>query len=361
MNLQEIFAGVPDPRINRRKLHSIEDILTLTLLATICGVKSWENIELFGHTKRKELEGVISFRNGVPSHDTLERVFSLINPSDFTERFIKWTRALCGEVKGELIAIDGKTARRSHKNRDKSDARHIISAWANQNRLVLGQFSTSSKGHEIEGIKELLALLDIRGSVISIDALGCQKEIARQITDQGADYILALKENQPRLHQEAVESFLRQKPVAIDTQIDKGHGRLETRSCSIISELNWVESSQQWAGIKTLVRIDSVREIHGEKQCQTRYYISSLKENAATFNQLIRGHWGIENSVHWTLDMVFREDECRKRKGYSAENFALVTKIALNLLKRDNRRISAIGKQHLASWNTEYLLALLNN
>ena len=360
MQIQEFFAGMNDPRIERHKLHSIEDILTLTLLALLCGVKSWENIELFGKTKQSELSGVLNLKNGVPSHDTIERVFSLINPSEFNSRFIEWTRSL-SEVKGDLIAIDGKTARRTHKSRDKSDARHIISAWASQNRLVLGQFSTLGKGHEIAGIKELLAKLDINGSVISIDAIGCQKEIAKQIIEQGADYILAVKDNQGQLRTQIEESFLRQKQLETDIQLDKGHGRIETRICSVINNMGWMNDTELWPEIQSLLRIESTREIAGIKQHQTRYYISSLKESAGVFNQLIRSHWSIENTLHWTLDMVFREDECRKRKGYSAENFTLVTKIAFNLLKRDKRRITGVGKQHLASWDNKYLISLLKN
>ena len=360
MEAHEIFAGIPDPRIDRQKLHSLEDILTLTLLATICGVKSWENIALFGKTKRADLLGVVRFQNGVPSHDTIERVFSLIPPEQFSSCFINWTKAL-SEVKGDLIAIDGKTARRTHRRSDKTDARHIVSAWSSQNSLVLGQYSTLGKGHELAGIRELLSMLDISGSVISIDAIGCQKDIAREITGHQADYILAVKGNQRELHKQVEESFLLQKPADTHHQIDKGHGRIETRDCSVIYQMKWIDDPNQWAELKTIIRIESTREIAGATQQHVRYYISSLKENAEVFNGLIRGHWSIENSLHWTLDMVFREDECRKRKGYSAENFTLVTKMALNLLRRNKQKITTPGKQHLAGWNSQYLLSLLKN
>lgn len=360
MTTKEIFSSIEDPRLERNKLHSIEDIFTLTLLAVICGVKSWEGIELFGKMKQEELKGIVSFKNGVPSHDTIERVYSIIHPDDFGRCFISWTRTL-SEVKEDLISIDGKTARRTHDRGKNKEAIHLVSAWANKNQLVLGQIATAGKGHEIKGIKELLCLLDIQGCIISIDAIGCQKDIAEQIIEQSGDYILALKENQAELKSQVEDSFNRQKPSDVHQQIEKAHGRIEERKCSIITDLKWIDNRTYWMNLQTIIRIESCREKEGVKEYQTRYYISSSSSTAEKFNHYVRGHWGIENSLHWKLDVVFREDECRKRKGYSAQNFTLMSKMAINLLKRDKRKITTPNKQFMAGWNTPYLVSLIKN
>jgi len=360
MQIENYFENIEDPRMDRKKLHSLNTIFSLTIIAVLCGIKSWEQIAFFGRLRQKELCDIIDFSNGVPSHDTIERVYSLINPEAFHSCFVSWTKALQNNDKG-LIAIDGKVSRNSHDKYKNKEPLYLVNAWASENKLVLGQFKTQGKGHEITGIKNLLEILDIKGSIISIDAIGCQKEIVQIIIDKKADYILAVKDNQEQLREDITGSFALLKSESADEQTEKNSGRVESRKCDVITNLKMVENKTEWEGIKSIVRIDSKRFINQQEQTQTRYYISSLNKSAEEFNYLIRSHWGIENSLHWTLDVNFDEDKSRKRKGYAAQNFALTNKIAINLLNQENKsKLSMTHKKLRANYDKAYLKTLLN-
>lgn len=360
MQIHNYFESIEDPRIDRKKLHSIDTIFSLTIVAVLCGIKSWEQIALFGRLRQKELSEIIDFTNGVPSHDTIERVYSLINPDAFHACFVSWTKALNNNNK-ELIAIDGKISRNSFDKYHNREPLYLVNAWASKNKLVLGQFKTLGKGHEIAGIKSLLEILDIKNSIVSIDAIGCQKEIASQIIEKGADYIIAVKDNQERLREDITSSFTILKPGSTDTQIEKNSGRVESRKCSVITNLKMIERKLEWEGIKTIIQIESKRFINQQEQTETRLYVSSLNKPSKEFNSLIRSHWGIENSLHWILDVNFDEDKSRKRKGYAAQNFSLTNKIAINLLNIETKsKLSMTHKKLKAAYDTQYLKTLLN-
>jgi predicted transposase YbfD/YdcC len=359
MQINKYFQEIEDPRIDRKKLHSLDTIFSLTIIATLCGIKSWEQIAMFGRLRQKELADMIDFSHGVPSHDTIERVYSLINPDAFHACFVSWTKAL-HDKKG-LISIDGKVLRNSHDKYSNKEPLYLVNAWASENKLVLGQFKTSGKGHEIAGIKNLLELLDIKNSIISIDALGCQKEIVSLIVEKKADYILAVKDNQAQLREGVTSSFAVIKPDSTDDHTEKNGGRIESRKCSVITNLKMMEKKTEWEEIKSIVQIESTRFINQQQQTQTRYYISSLDKSAKEFNALIRSHWGIENSLHWILDVNFDEDKSRKRKGYTAQNFALTNKIAINLLNQEVKsKLSMTHKKLRANYDKAYLKTLLN-
>lgn len=360
MQINNYFENIEDPRIERKKLHGLDTIFSLTIIAVLCGIKSWEQIALFGRLRQKELSAVIDFSNGVPSHDTIERVYSMINPDSFHSCFVAWTKALSEDNKG-LIAIDGKVSRNSHDKYNNRESLYLVNAWASENKLVLGQFKTQGKGHEIAGVKSLLEILDIKGSIISIDAIGCQKEIAQIIIGKKADYILAVKDNQEKLREDITGSFALLKSGSTDEQTEKNSGRVESRKCDVITNLKMVGNKTEWEGIKSIVRIDSKRFINEQEQTQTRYYISSLNKSAKEFNYLIRSHWGIENSLHWILDVNFDEDKSRKRKGHAAQNFALTNKIAINLLNRETKsKLSMTHKKLRANYDMPYVKTLLN-
>jgi predicted transposase YbfD/YdcC len=360
MQINTYFRGIEDPRIDRKKLHRLDTIFSLTVIAVICGIKSWEQIAMFGRLRQKELSDIIDFSNGVPSHDTIERVYSMIKPDAFHACFVAWTQALSKNNKG-LICIDGKVARNSYDKYSNNEPLYLVNAWASENKLVLGQFKTQGKGHEIAGIKSLLEILDIKNSIISIDALGCQKEIVSLMVEKKADYIIAVKDNQERLREDITSSFTVIKPNSTDEKTEKNSGRVESRKCSVIRNLKMIEKKAEWKAIQSIVQIESKRFINQHEQTQTRYYISSLDKSAKEFNTLIRSHWGIENSLHWILDVNFDEDKSRKRKGYAAQNFSLTNKIAINLLNQEVKsKLSMTHKKLRANYDTAYLKTLLN-
>jgi predicted transposase YbfD/YdcC len=358
MQIHEYFGSIEDPRIERSKLHSLSTILGLTIVASLCGIKSWEQISSFGEFRQKELSAILDFSNGVPSHDTLERVYSMINPQYFLDCFMSWTQAL-NNCKG-LIAIDGKVARSSYDTYHKKGAIYLVNAWANENKLVLGQYLVEGKGHEIEGIKQLLALLDIKGSIVTIDAIGCQKEIVSQIIEKEADYLIAVKDNQETLRENITSSFAVLRPCDQHTDLDKNGGRVEIRTCSVIDNLKMIENFDQWSGLKSIIQLESTRSIGKVTQTEVRYYISSLNTSAETFNKSIRGHWGIENSLHWQLDVSFNEDKSRKRKGFSAQNYSLTNKIAINLLNSEKKsKLPLVKKKLKANYDIGYIKELI--
>lgn len=361
-NLHTHFKCLKDPRIDRKKLHSLHDIISLVVIGIICGADSWDAIEEFGKAKKEFLSTFLTLQNGIPSHDTINRVFSSINPKKFELAFISWVNSIKNkDIKGEVIAIDGKTLRGSKDSFHDTKAIHLVNAWACSNELVLGQLKVDGKSNEITAIPVLLDLIDIEGCIVTIDAMGTQREIATKIIEKKADYILALKGNQGNLQKEAESIFRIQKVEDEAVDIEKNRGRIETRTCQIIRDLTFLDKKEDWTDLKSIIKITSIREIGTKKTTETRLYISSLEHSAKEINHYIRSHWAIENSLHWTLDMILNEDRQRKRDKNAAENFAQAQKIALNLLKLENStKMSLRTKRLKAAWDNQYLLKLLN-
>jgi predicted transposase YbfD/YdcC len=366
--LLRYFAELPDPRMNRTKLHLLGDILTITICAVICGAEGWVQVAQFGRCKRKWFETFLALPNGIASHDTFGRVFAKLDPMAFEACFLKWIADLATASQGRLIAIDGKTVRRSLDIAHGKAAIHMVSAWCAANHLVLGQVATDAKSNEITAIPELLKLLDLQGSVVTIDAIGCQKKIAAQIVDQGGDYVLQLKGNQGGLHDETALLFdqcLRDDCLGIPythaATTNGGHGRVEQRRIWVTPETGWFAERGKWKNLRSLVRVEARRTVNGKTSVEYRYYISSLTaEDPARMLALIRGHWGIENSLHWSLDIAFREDDCRIRRGHAAENFSRLNRIALNLLKSETQqKVGIKTKRLVAGWDHDYLLKVL--
>jgi len=366
-SILEYFAAIPDPRIDRRRLHPLTTILVLSLLAVLCGADSFVAIEAFGQSKEAWLKTFLDLPNGIPSHDTLGRVFAILDPVGLADAFRTWMRSVAGLTRGGVIALDGKTLRRSFRGRGYGFI-HMVSAWSAQNRVVLGQVKTEEKSNEITAIPRLLELLQIKNCMVTIDAMGCQKEIAKKIVDGGADYLLAVKENQPTLSADIVTLFeeARQDPQLLasmdfhSTQ-EKGHGRKEIRRCWTTPLVDRVSQRAQWENLHTLVRIESERTVDGQTTQEQRHYICcrpSLSAKNAMADA--RSHWGIENGLHWVLDVAFREDDCRVRAGHAGENFAVMRHIALNLLKAvKGTKIGIKNRRLRAGWDHEFLLRVL--
>jgi predicted transposase YbfD/YdcC len=359
-SLHRTFGQLSDPRINRKKKHLLIDIIILSVLAVLSGAESWDAIELFGKENISFLRQFLSLKNGVPSHDTINRVFSIIHSRHFERLFIQWSNNLKSSgILEKVVAIDGKTVRGSKDSFHGKSPIHLVHAWSVENKICLGQWKTDSKSNEITAIPEILDLLEIEGNIVTIDAMGTQTAIAKKIIDKKADYILAVKDNQKSLREEVEATCNRHRPVCDTTDIEKGHGRIETRRCQVFEKGLIVDFEGRWTGLQSVIKITSIREIKDKTTTEIRYYISSLNTQQP-FNKYIRNHWGVENSLHWTLDMVFREDEQRKRDKHAAENFAIVRKIALNLLKKDSAsKNSLVSKRLKAAWNKEYLISLL--
>ncbi len=366
--LLRFFDEVEDPRVERTKLHALSDIMFITLCAVISAADSWIEVEQFGCSKEQWLRRFLPLVNGIPSHDTFGRVFSKLDPVQLERCFLNWMGALAEASKGRLIAIDGKTLRHSFDKADNRLAIHMVSAWCEANSLVLGQLSTDEKSNEITAIPRLLEMLNIKDSVVTIDAMGCQKAIAGQIIEQEGDYVLAVKENQPALH-EAVKGVFDELTgpgipgVSYDfhEHVDAGHGRIESRRVWTTGWTDWWKDREDWAGLKSFVCVESVREIKGLRSTERRYFISSLDgQDAEVMLGYVRGHWGIENKVHWSLDVTFGEDGLRNRAGHSAENFSRIRRLALNLLRRNKTRKGSIkGKRLWAAMNEDYLLQVI--
>ena len=367
--LLRAFAKLPDPRMDRTKRHRLQDILAIAICAVICGADGWTQVALFGRSKIKWFKTFLALANGIPSHDTLGRVFAKLDPTAFEECFLKWITALATASRGRLIAIDGKTIRRSLDAANGKAAIHMVSAWCEANHMVLGQVATDAKSNEITAIPRLLKLLDLDGAVVTIDAAGCQKKIARQIITQGGDYILQLKGNQGGLHDETVmlfEQCLRDDchGVAYHTAstTNGGHGRIEQRRLWATAEVAWFAERSKWKNLRSLICVQAQRTINGQTSREHRYYISSLPANdAAALLDYIRGHWGIENRLHWSLDVNFREDDRRIRQGHAAENFSRLSRIALNLLKAETTcKVGLKSKRLRCGWDHDYLLKVLS-
>ncbi len=363
MNPLNSFKKLNDPRKDTAtKWYSLELIIFQTLSAVISGAETWVDVAEFGKEKREWMSQFVSVPDGTPSHDTIGDFFKRLNAKVFSECFLRWTQQVCGVTQGELIVLDGKTMRGSHNKRVGKSAIHMISAWASNNKLVLAQRKVNDKSNEITAIPELLELLEIKGGIISIDAMGCQREIAKQIRAQQADYILALKTNQTELHQQAVDAFRFQKPTSQKETIEKNHGRIEQRVCSVINNPKDIEDAPKWKGLKSIIRIIRQREETASaiKSEETHYYISSMTESAAFFIDKIRSHWTIENQLHWVLDVTFKEDHSRVRTGFADQNFAIIRHTAINLLRLDKTpKVSLRNKRNKAAWNDTFRQKLL--
>ena len=358
------FGMLEDPRVVGRSDHDLLDILTIAILAVICGAKGWEDIEDWAIDHDAWLRTFLRLRNGIPQHDCYRRVFAALDPVGFAQSFTQWMQALVGSTAGKLVAIDGKTMRRSFDHARGRSALHVVSAWVAANGVSLGQVVTDAKSNEITAIPALLDLLDIRGAVVSIDAMGCQKAIASKIADRGADYLLALKDNHPTAHQEVATYFadaIGTPTVHSHTSTDGGHGRVEVRRVHVTTDVAWFADRAEWKGLKSFVMVESERHVGTKVQRESRYFLCSLMTtDAAAMGVYVRDHWSIENSLHWTLDVTFREDDCRIREGHGPQNFALLRKLALVLLKRTPfGRRSLTQRQKLADRNYDYLLSVL--
>ena len=363
----EFFSGISDPRQGWKIRHNLRDIMTITICAVICGADTWEDIRNYAESKTEWLGTFLELPNGIPSEDTFARVFSLINPKEFEKRFMEWMQSVAEATEGDIIPVDGKTLRRSHDKKSGKSAIHMVSAWSSVNGCVLGQVKTEEKSNEITAIPELLKILDLHGCIVTIDAMGTQKEIAKQIVEKGGDYLLAVKGNQQSLHdeislffQDSIESNFENIDFSFFEEFNNEHGRAERRRYWTVNDVSWLDMKDDWKGLKTLCMTESERTVDGKTSTEQRFFIASKKMNAESFSDACRKHWGIENSLHWSLDVAFREDECRIRKGYASENLAVVRHIALNLLKNEKTVRNGIkAKRLMAGWKNNYLIKVL--
>jgi predicted transposase YbfD/YdcC len=361
------FSVLEDPRRYNRR-HKLLDIVVIAICAAICGADGWEDVELFGETKEEWLKGFLELPHGPPSDDTYRRVFAALDAEEFQSCFMDWIEAVEELTQGQVIAIDGKTLRRSHDRSKGKKALQMVSAWATANGVVLGQRKVDGESNEITAVPELLDALEIAGCTVTLDAIHCQTETVEAIVDNGADYVLPVKENQPRLL-EALQGLFDDPAEMRWVECDyhrtesRGHGRVEIRECWSTSDpeyLNYIATLGGWRDLQSIAMIQTERQLGDQTTVTRRYFISSLKGDAELLLQAVRGHWGIENKVHWVLDIAFREDDCRIRKGNGAENFAVLRHVALNLLRREtSAKRSVKGKRMKAALDDEYLLKVL--
>jgi predicted transposase YbfD/YdcC len=372
-SISEHFATVADPRAERGREHRLLDILTITLCAVICGADDWVAVATFGEEKEAWLRTFLALPNGIPSHDTFGRVFRLLDPDELRRCFLGWVRAMVGDIGDQVVAVDGKTLRRSHDRGAGKGPLHLVSAWATASGLVVGQVATAEKSNEITAIPALLKLLALEGATVTIDAMGCQTAIARQIVEQGADYVLALKDNHEHLHDRARLAFrdvapaagtdLRLADATPHTTVEKDHGRIERRRCWAIGDpeyLAYVDPDHAWPDLRSVVCIESTRRIGDAVSTATRHYLSSLPADARNLNRVIRSHWAVENRLHWALDLAFHEDSSRVCADHAPENLAIIRHIALNLLRGDpSRRIGLKNSRFKAALSDSYLRSIL--
>jgi len=365
------FADLDDPRIERTKRHHLLDILTIALCGVLCGADSWVEIEQFGTAKLEWFRTFLDLPNGIPSHDTFGRVFAALDATQFQQAFVHWVQAVMPPLAaGDVVAIDGKTLRRSHDRARGKGPIQLVSAWAASHHLVLGQMAVDTKSNEITAIPALLNVLQLEGRVVTIDAMGCQTAIAQTIRHQAADYVLTVKGNQATLAVDLQELFAHAQATNFaqtrhtTTQtVEKGHGRIETRQCWAVDDprwLDWLQEAHAWPDLQSVAQITSTRQIGAQIEHDTRYVISSLPGTATQIGAAVRAHWAIENQLHWVLDVAFREDACRVRTGDADQNFAVLRHLALTLLKQDRSvKIGIKAKRLKAGWDHAYLLHLL--
>ena len=360
--IASVFESLDDPRHDRNRKHRLTDILTLAVCAVLGGANTWDAIADYGHAKEAFFRKFLTLENGIPSHDTFLRVFAKLDPQAFAQAFARWMTAACQATGLVPIAIDGKSVRRSPKA-TATGCLHLVSAWATEQRITLGQVSVAEGTNEIAAIPELLRVLDLAGAIVTIDAAGCQHEIAQQIRRQGGEYLLAVKGNQPKLLA-AVEQVFADAcdadfaGVRFDQHatVETGHGRIEERYVTVIGDPAGLPA--EWSDASAVVQVNREREVNGVNVTTTHYYVSSHDGSAKEFGSLVRGHWSIE-SLHWVLDVVFREDDSRTRSGHAAANLAMVRKVALALLKRSPGKASLITKRLQAGWDDEFLRTVL--
>jgi predicted transposase YbfD/YdcC len=369
VSIRACFAEVPDPRREHLRLHNLWDIIAITILAVIAGADSWVEVAKYGICKLDFLQTFLELPNGIPSHDTFNRVFALVKPAALQQGFVKWVQAIAETTLGRVVAIDGKTARHSYDKAAGTGPLHMVSAWASENRLLLGQQACAAKSNEITAIPELIKNLEISGAIVTIDAMGCQKEIAAVIRDADADYVLAVKDNQPTLHADIREIFaagLDNGFVGLEHHsyctAEQGHGRIETRVYHIVAvPADLAERHPEWQGLRSIGMVYSERQ-EGDKQAsmETRVFISSMPPRVKKFARAVRNHWGVETSLHWVLDVDFCEDDSRLHKGHGQENLGLIRRLAASLLHNEPTCKAGIGcKRKCAGWDDDYLLKVL--
>ena len=373
--LEAQFADLTDPRSDHTQRHKFMDIIIIAILAVLAGADGWTDIEQFGKAKETWLRRYLELPHGIPSHDTFRRVFILLDPQEFQQCFMNWVQAIHSLTQGQVIAFDGKCLRGTQDAHAGKEAIYMVSAWAAQDHMVLGQRKVAEKSNEITAVPELLALLDIEGCLVSVDAMNCQKKTAQQIVKQGGEYLLALKDNQRHMREDVQNLFtwaaagdFAEMVHDQHTTIGKGHGRIETRTCTTLSDpecLAMLGHLEAWENLRTVVHVHTKRQIGNASSEEDRYYLSSLPGDtphlAARALDASRSHWGIENQLHWVLDVTFGEDRCRTRTGHAAENLAVLRHFALNLIRREKSSgLSVRAKRLKASWDDRYLLKLLS-
>ena len=368
LSIRQHFARLRDPRLNRRKRHLLPDLIAIAICAVICGANNWQQVETFGRRRRDWLATFLALPNGVPSHDTFERVFRRLCPDAFQRCFLAWLRALHAQVGGEHFAIDGKALRRSGSPSNGLGPLHLVSVWATQANLTLGQVAVDTKSNEITAIPKLLELLDLHGALVTIDAMGCQKQIARQITEAGGDYVLTVKDNQPHLLEDILACFVRAieadfQGVRHDQYVteERGHGRHERRYYTVIHDPQGIRDAQDWAKLCVIGHCYSERTEGGKTSCEDRYFIGSRDTDARSYGQALRGHWRVENKLHWQLDVTFREDDSRIRQRNAAQNFALLRRVALSLLQRHEGKESIATKRFAAALDEQVLQEIIQD
>mgnify|MGYP001576786240 CR=1 FL=1 len=362
-SLFEHIRIISDPRAEKNKRHPLETIVFISICAVICGAESWVDLQRYGELKKEWLSKHVDLSQGVPSHDTFGRFFALLDPKEFQEGFLGWIRSIQEKTQGRIISLDGKSLRRSHDRSKGKEALHLVHAWASENHMLLGEIKTDAKSNEITAIPELLKLLDLQGAIVTVDAMGTQKEIAGEIQSKKADYVMALKGNHGVFHEEVKQywedSELRKEADYYETT-EKGHGRLEQRRHWVTDDLNWFADKTNWPGLKSFACVESERTMQGQTSVEKRYYLSSLGADAQELARSVRAHWSVENNLHWVLDVVFREDESRVRIGHAAENFALLRRMALSLIKKDKTSKDSLkGKRFSAALSDAFLEKIL--
>lgn len=362
MEYQTFFSEVKDFRVQGRCLHQLEDILMLSLCAAICGAEDFEDIENYGRQKENFLRSFLTLPNGIPSHDTIDRVFRHLDPTSLSNSLYRWSSEILSFLSYYQMNIDGKVLRGTAEAGKRTSGLCLLSAWVADHCLSLGQVKVDEKSNEKTAIPKLLDDLDLEHAVVSIDAVACNPSIAEQIVEKHGDYLLALKKNQKKLYEQVTSEMERQKSgLEYHFWEDFGNGRIEKRTCYVLKDLQFLDDLQGWTGVKSVVMIEAQREKNGKQTFETRYYLSSLDENAIEFNRLVRSHWSIENQLHWQLDVSFREDQSRTRKDHAPENMATLRKTALQALKQVNDKQSIKSRRKIAGWNDEYLIQILQN